>query len=291
MIESDNEVVLAVTQTDKAKDRGKKVQFTPVKELALQEGIKVLQPAKLKGNEEFFEELKAVEPDLIVVVAYGKIIPKNILDLPKYGCINVHASLLPKLRGASPIQHAIVNGESVTGVTIMQMAEGLDTGDMLTKESIEIGKMNFEELHDALADIGSQLLVKTIPMIENGTVVPEKQDDSLSNYAGMISKQDGRIDFTKEPEVIERLIRGFDPWPGAFCDYKGTVMKLWKAEPLRGDFKGNAGEIIKVDNNSIIVKCGSGALKVTEIQVPGKKRIKVSDYIRGNKIEEGIILS
>ena len=290
LIQSGNEVGLVVTQTDKAKDRGKKVQFTPVKELALRHGIKVLQPEKIKKNEEFFEELKSYAPDLIVVVAYGKIIPKEVLDLPKYGCINVHASLLPKLRGASPIQHAIVNGETVTGVTIMQMAEGLDTGDMLTKESIEIGNMNFEELHDALADIGSKLLVKTIPMIENGTVKPEKQDDRLSNYAGMISKQDGKIDFAKEPEVIERLIRGFDPWPGAFCDYNGTVMKLWRAEPLTGEFEGEKGEIIFVDNNSFTVKCGGGALKVTEIQMPGKKRVKVSDYLRGNKVDTGSVL-
>jgi len=290
LINSRHEVGLVVTQMDKAKDRGKKIQFTPVKEKALSNDIKVLQPEKVKNNDEFFEELKEYGPDIIVVVAYGQIIPKRILDLPKYGCINVHASLLPKLRGASPIQHAIITGEKETGVTIMQMGEGLDTGDMLTKVSCEIGKMNYEKLHDKLAELGSKLLVDTIDLIEEGNVVTVKQEDSLSSYAKLIFKQDGKIDFTKEPEVIERLIRGFDPWPGAFCSLNDVVFKFWNAEVKNDVTKGSQfGEILEVSKEGILIKCQNGALLVTEIQVPGKKRVKVEDYIRGNNIEVGSV--
>lgn len=299
----EHEVGLVATQPDKAKNRGKKVQFTPVKELAVSKGIPVLQPERVRGNEEFFNELKNYAPDVIVVVAYGQILPKSILELPKYGCLNIHASLLPRLRGAAPIQHAIIDGEKETGVTIMQMGEGLDTGDMLLKDSIEIGHMNYEELHDALAEMGSRLILDALRKIEEGTIVPEKQDDSLSNYAHMISKSDGKIDFSGSAEEIERLIRGFDPWPGAFCDYKeenkdAVTIKFWKAKVLGAEEVSEIpsyndrvpGEIVSVNNNGIIVKCQKDALLVSEIQVPGKKRVTVGDYLRGNKLSEGVVL-
>ncbi len=290
ILKTEHEVGLVATQPDKAKNRGKKIQYTPVKEKALAHGIPVLQPEKVRGNEEFLSKLREYQPDIIVVVAYGQILPKEILELPKYGCVNVHASLLPHLRGAAPIQRAIIDGDKETGVTIMQMAEGLDTGDMLLKDSLEIGRMNYSQLHDALAEMGARLIAEALKGIENGEIHPEPQDDSLSTYAKMIFKQDGKIDFSKEPEEVERLIRGFDPWPGAFCDYEDIVMKLWKAEPLKEKTAETAGTILSVSNDGIKIACGSGALLVSEIQVPGKKRVMVSDYLKGNKIKEGIIL-
>ena len=291
LAESRHQVMFAVTQPDKARNRGKKIQYTPVKELALKKGIDVLQPEKVRGNEELFNILKNCSPDIIVVAAYGQILPKEILELPKYGCINVHASLLPKLRGAAPIQRAILEGDRTTGVTIMQMAEGLDTGDMLLKESVEIGRMNYSQLHDRLAEIGSRLLLETLDMIEEGRVHPEKQDDSISTYAYMISKQDGKISFEKSPEEIERLIRGFDPWPGAFCSYEDMTMKLWKAEPLKETTEGiKPGTVISADERGIKRACGGRAILVTEIQVPGKKRVEVKEYLKGNRIAAGTVL-
>lgn len=288
IIESDNEVCLVITQPDKAKDRGKKIKYTPVKELALEHDIRVIQPERLRGSSETIKELKKIAPDIIVVVAYGQILPKEILELPKFGCINVHASLLPVLRGAAPIHRAIIEGYEETGVTIMQMDEGLDTGDMLSKAGLKIGNMNYEELHDKLAELGGELLIETLELIKKGEVSPEKQDDSKATYADRIFKKEGNIDFSKCPVEIERLIRAL----GATAEFneKGDKIKFWQAEPIMTDIKdGVDGEIIKVDDNSFTVKCGGSALKVSEIQVPGKKKCKVSDYLRGNKLEVGLI--
>lgn len=290
LLNTKHEVGLVATQPDKAKNRGKKIQYTPVKEKALEHNIKVLQPEKVRGNEEFLEELKDYRPDIIVVAAYGQILPKEVLELPKYGCVNVHASLLPRLRGAAPIQRAIIEGDEETGVTIMQMSEGLDTGDMLAKESIKIGTMNYSMLHDALAEIGARLMVHTLDLIEEGKISPEPQDDSKSSYAKMVFKQEGKIDFTRQPEAVERLIRGFDPWPGAFCEYEDMVMKLWKAQPLCENTGKEPGTIIEVSARGIKIACGDGALLVSEIQIPGKKRVAVPEYLKGNQIKEGIIL-
>lgn len=290
LLNTKHEVGLVATQPDKAKNRGKKIQYTPVKEKALEHNLKVLQPERVRGNEEFLEELKEYSPDIIVVVAYGQILPKEVLELPKYGCVNVHASLLPRLRGAAPIQRAIIEGDEETGVTIMQMSEGLDTGDMLAKESIKIGTMNYSMLHDALAEIGARLMVHTLDLIEEGKISPEPQDDSKSSYAKMVFKQEGKIDFTRQPEAVERLIRGFDPWPGAFCEYEDIVMKLWKAQPLCENTGKEPGTITEVSARGIKIACGDGALLVSEIQVPGKKRVAVSEYLKGNQIKEGIIL-
>ena len=290
LLNTKHEVGLVATQPDKAKNRGKKIQYTPVKEKALEHNIKVLQPEKVRGNEEFLEELKDYRPDIIVVAAYGQILPKEVLELPKYGCVNVRASLLPRLRGAAPIQRAIIEGDEETGVTIMQMSEGLDTGDMLAKESIKIGTMNYSMLHDALAEIGARLMVHTLDLIEEGKISPEPQDDSKSSYAEMVFKQEGKIDFTRQPEAVERLIRGFDPWPGAFCEYEDMVMKLWKAQPLCENTGKEPGTIIEVSARGIKIACGDGTLLVSEIQIPGKKRVAVSEYLKGNQIKEGIIL-
>ncbi|MEE0517397.1 MAG: methionyl-tRNA formyltransferase [Anaerovoracaceae bacterium] len=287
LYDSENSVELVITQPDRAKNRGKKIQPTPVKELAGKHNTPVYQPEKIRKDEQVMEKLKAVSPDVIVVAAYGQILPEEILNLPEYGCINVHASLLPRLRGASPIQHAIINGDEKTGVTIMQMAKGLDTGDMLAKTEIEIGSMNGQQLHDALARIGGNLLVDTLKLISEGKVIPEPQDNTLATYAGMISKKDGRIDFCKSPDEIERLIRGFDPWPGAFCSLDGETIKIWKAEASDDTSEAPPGSIIFAGETGIGICCGGKILNVTEIQAPGKKRMKVSDYLRGHKILKG----
>ena len=290
VVKAGHEVGYVITQPDKARDRGKKIQFTPVKEKALEYGLEVLQPEKVRGNAELLEQLREYGPDIIIVVAYGQILPKDLLELPPLGCVNVHASLLPKLRGASPIQNAIVTGETVTGVTIMQMGEGLDTGDMLTKVEVEIGRMNGEQLHDALAEAGAKLLVETLPKLEAGLITPQPQDDSQSTYAGLIRKADGKIDFRKTPEEIERLIRGFDPWPGAFCDCNGTVMKLWAAQPLADTSDQEPGTVLRAGEEGMDISCGGRVLRVTEIQMPGKKRVFVKDYLRGNSIAAGTLL-
>lgn len=290
IIEAGHEVGCVITQPDKAKNRGKKVQFTPVKELALSNGIEVLQPEKIKNSSQTISYLENYKPDIIVVVAYGQIIPKGILELPKFGCVNVHASLLPKLRGASPIQHAILQGEEKTGVTIMQMGEGLDTGDMLSKVETVIGQKNCEELHDELAQLGAKLLIETLPKIEAETIAPEKQDDSLSTYAGLIAKQDGKIDFDKTPEEIERQIRAFDPWPGAYCQYKEQQMKIWQAVCLGQQSNAENGTIVNVSDEGIDICCGGSLLRATEIQLPGKKRVDIKAYLRGNTIEKNTLL-
>ena len=290
MIKAGHEVGYVITQPDKARNRGKQVQFTPVKKLAAANGIPVLQPQKIRNSPETLEILKEYAPDIIVVVAYGQILQKEILELPKYGCVNVHASLLPKLRGASPIQHAILVGEEKSGVTIMQMGEGLDTGDMLTRVSTPVGHKNGEELHDELSQLGARLLVDTLVLIEEGIVTPEPQDDSLSTYAGMITKADGKIDFEKSPVQIERQIRAFDPWPGAYCSLGERTMKIWKAEVTGKAADAAKGTVIDVSGDGIDVCCGGGVLRITELQMPGKKRVTVDAFLRGNKIEKGTVL-
>ncbi len=290
LYDSDNEVAMVFTQPDRAKDRGKKIQFTPVKELALVHGTAVYQPEKLRTDQAVMEELKKVSPDIIVVAAYGQILPEEVLKLPKHGCINVHASLLPKLRGASPIQMAIVTGEEETGVTIMQMEKGLDTGDMLSAESIAIGDMTAGQLHDRLAQIGGRLLIRTMKDISEGKASPVKQDDSKATYAGLISKKDGKIDFSKSPQEIERLIRGFDPWPGAFCFLDGQQIKLWKAVPCGEKTSAGDGEVISAGNEGLKIACAGDSLMITELQAPGKKRMNAGDYLRGHAVKPGTVL-
>ena len=292
LTEHGHEVVLCVTQPDKQKGRGKKVVFSPVKELAVEKNIPVLQPERVRGNEEFLEALKKAEADISVVAAYGQILPLEVLEAPRFGSVNVHASLLPELRGASPIQHAILQGLEETGVTIMQMGPGLDTGDMISKVRVKVGDMNFEELHDVLAEKGAELLISTLDDIAEGRAKAEKQDDSLSSYAHMISKQDGHLDFSKSPEELVNMIRAFDPWPGAYAVYndKGESMKFWKAEALsRQTPPEEEGTVTEVGTDYFIVASGGRALKVTEVQVPGKRRMSTADYLRGNALEKGLL--
>lgn len=285
LYKSGHEIGYVVTQPDKARDRGKKIQHTPVKEKALEFGIEVLQPEKIKGNEEFFQILKAYEPDLIVVAAYGKLLPPEIIHLPRLGCVNIHASLLPRFRGAAPIQRSIIEGDEVTGITLMYMAEGLDTGDMIAKKQTAILRKTASELHDELSLLGGELLAEELQHLETATIEREKQDDSLSTYAPMIFKKDGELDFSKDPVSLERLIRGMDSWPGAYTEYKGQLMKVWGAEPLDKACSEPSGTIVSVNKNGIEVSAGGKSLLITMIQMPGKKRVTVEEYLRGNKIE------
>lgn len=285
-----HEIGYVVTQPDAVRDRGKKVKMTPVKEKALELGLQVLQPEKIKNDEEFFQTLKSFGPDLIAVAAYGQILPKAILDLPRLGCVNIHGSLLPKYRGAAPIQRAILNGEKETGITIMYMEEGLDTGAMLAKRSTPIERKNGAQLHDELAQMGAELLAETLPKLEEGMLAAEPQDDALSCYAPMISKKDGEIDFHKSPEEIERLIRAFDPWPGAFTSYNGKLMKIWEAEVSEEENGELPGTVTKVGKNGIEISAGGRTLTAKVIQFPGKKRVAAEDYLKGNTIEKGSVL-
>ncbi len=290
MIDDGHDVGYVVTQPDRAGNRGKMI-YSPVKQAALDAGIEVLQPDRISKDEDALGKIRDFGPDVIIVVAYGQILKKNVLDIPVYGCFNVHASLLPRLRGASPIQHAILEGDDRAGVTIMKVDEGLDTGDMLISDSVETGRMNFEELHDALSMIGADLMSKALVLIEKGEAVFTKQDDSLSTYAGMIRKQDGRIDFKEPAEVTERKIRAFDPWPGAYCEFEGKTVKIWKADTGASINECAPGEVISADENGITVKCGEGVLIIKELQMPGKKRVSVKDFLLGHKMENGTILS
>ncbi len=289
LAEGGHEVLLVLTQPDRKNGRGKHVKYSPVKETALELGIPVLQPENLRNDETVTETLKALGPDVLIVASYGQILPEEVLDIPKYGAVNVHASLLPKLRGASPIQHAILEGLEETGITIMKMDAGLDTGDMISRCAVRIGDLNYTGLHDALAEAGRDLLLETLPTIENGTAKYEKQDGSQSSYAPVIRKEDGHIDFTGHAGREVLKIRAFDPWPGAFA-YFGEgdeAMKFRAGKALDDGRHERPGEVISVDNNTFTVACSEGSLLISEIQVPGKKRCAVGDYLRGHALEKG----
>ncbi len=285
-----NEIGYVITQPDAVRDRGKKVKMPPVKEKAVELGLQVLQPERIKKDADCLARIRQYAPDLIAVAAYGQILPKEILDIPRLGCVNIHGSLLPRFRGAAPIQRAILEGDEETGVTIMFMEEGLDTGDMLAKARVPIDRKNGAKLHDELAVLGAKLLTETLPKLEAGTVKPEPQDDARSTYAPMISKKDGEIDFTKSPEQIERLIRAFDPWPGAFTSYHGKLLKIWEAEVSPKASQEPAGTITKVSSEGIEISAGGGTLVAKVIQLPGKKRVAVSDHLKGNRMEAGSVL-
>ena len=289
LVSAGHNVSYVVCQPDKAKDRGKKVKYPPVKEAALKYGIEVLQPESVK-DEEFMKIIEHAEPDIIVVAAYGKILPESILNLPKFGCVNVHASLLPRYRGSAPIQHAIMNGDEKTGVTIMQMARGMDTGDMLARAETIIDHKNCEELHEELSAMGGELLTGTMEHIENGTVVPENQDDSLATMAPMINKKDGLIDFSANADSIERKMRAFYPWPGTYTRLNGEIFKIWKADVDDTDYNSMPGAVCAVNNDGIAVSCGKGTLILKEVQSPGKKRLRSCDWLKGNSIEISTVL-
>ena len=290
LVNAGHDVALVVTKADRPKDRGKKIQSCPVKLKALELGLDVDSPEQIKNNIEFFEKLKMIEPDFICVAAYGKILPKEILDLPKYGCVNIHGSLLPKYRGPAPIHRAVINGEKETGVTIMQMAEGMDTGDMYAKAAVEVGEKTTEDLHIELADLGAKLLVETLPGLADGSVKGEPQDESLSSYAPMVFKNEGIIDYSKTAEEICCLVRGFYSWPTASTKLNGDVLKVHKAKCGRkGDF-GPAGTVVSADKHGLEISCNGGTVLFMNIQAPGKKAMDVSAYFLGNKIEIGTVL-
>ncbi|UOD35004.1 methionyl-tRNA formyltransferase [Deferribacteraceae bacterium V6Fe1] len=282
-------VKLVVCQPDKPKGRGNKLTPPPVKELAIEHNIEVFQPDKLKNNEEALQKLKSYDIDFLVVVAYGKILPKEVLDIPKKAPINVHYSLLPKYRGAAPVNWAIINGEKETGVATMYMDEGLDTGDILLVESVFIDKKNTEELLIELSDIGARLLIKTLK--EFDTIIPVKQDDSQATYAPMMKKDDGLIDWNKDAEYIERLIRGFYPWPSAYTKLNNLTFKIFKSEVVYEDYANiEPGTIYEINRDNVVVKCGKDSLKLQEIQLEGKKRMDVKSFLSGYKLEKGTVL-
>lgn len=285
-----HEVVAVFTQPDKPKGRGQKLQYTPVKEEAIKHNIPVYQPLKLRKDEESIGILMDLKPDVIVVVAYGQILPKEILEIPKYGCINGHASLLPKLRGAGPINWSIINGEHKTGVTTMQMNEGLDTGDMLIKiETLIEEDETAEQLHDRLMGITADALIETLDKMNNGEIIPEKQNDSESSYAPMLTKQLGHIDFNKKVDEVYNLIRGVSPWPGAYFYMDDKMVKIWKCSKLKCENK-ILSKVLKVRRDGIYIGCMDGQIVINELQEVGGKRMSVEAYLNGHDISEGIIL-
>lgn len=286
LVKAGHEVVLAVTQPDKPKGRGKEMQFTPVKEAALRHDIPVFQPKKVR-DPECMEELRKYHADIMVVIAFGQILPQEILDMTPYGCVNVHASLLPKYRGAAPIQWSIIDGEEVTGVTTMQMDAGLDTGDMLLKTEIKIeADETGGSLHDKLAEAGATLCVETLKALEEKTVTPEKQGETPTAYAKMLDKKLGNIDWTMDAVSIERLIRGLNPWPSAYTMWNGKVMKIWRGEVLEASREQIPGTIVAVSKDSFTVQTGKGQLRILELQLQGKKRMDAAAFLRGYKLEE-----
>ncbi|WP_271712684.1 methionyl-tRNA formyltransferase [Anaeromicropila herbilytica] len=289
IIEAGHEVLAVMTQPDKPKGRGKAVAFPPVKEKALEHNIPVYQPIKVR-EEEYVNIIRELNPDVIVTVAFGQILPESILNIPKYGCINVHASLLPKYRGAAPIQWAVIDGEKESGVTTMYMAKGIDTGDMILKAVTPIEKdETYGSLHDKLAVLGADLLVETLVALENGTAIREEQDDSLSNYVVPIDKTLGHLDFNKSAIELERLIRGLNPVPSAYTFLDNKKLKVWKAEVVPCK-EGKEGEIVQVTKDSIIIKTKEDGLALKEIQLEGKKRMEVTDFLRGYNITVGTVL-
>ena len=287
LVEAGHEVCLVVTQPDKPKGRGKEMQYTPVKEAALKHGIEVYQPRRIR-EAECVEKLRQYNADIMVVVAFGQIIPKEILEMVPYGCVNVHASLLPKYRGAAPIQWSIIDGEVVTGVTTMQMDEGLDTGDMLLKTEVPItAEETGESLHDKLAKAGAALCVETLAKLQEGSIIPEKQGESPTAYAKMLDKKLGNIDWTKSAVEIERLVRGLNSWPSAYTYWNKKVVKIWKASVTDENSNEQVGTVVKVEKDGFYVQTGNGLLIVLELQIPGKKRMDAGAFLRGYTIEPG----
>jgi methionyl-tRNA formyltransferase len=283
------EVIAVVTQPDRPKGRDLKLQGSPVKEVALRAGVPVLQPERAR-QEGFIEKLRQLKPELIAVAAYGQILPKSLLELPRLGCINVHTSLLPRYRGAAPIQWAILNGDAETGVTIMKMDVGLDTGEILTQERTVIRDEDTSEtLHDRLAQMGAELLVHTIPDFAAGKIVPRPQPGEGVVYAPKIKKEDGRIGWSKPARVIWNRVRGLMPWPGAYTFLPGAVskhlLKLWEAEVTEGS--GEAGTVLKAEKSGIVVACGEGAVRIGRVQLEGGRRLSAQEFLAGHELRTG----
>ncbi len=289
LIDDGHNVSAVFTQPDKPKGRGHHMMPPPVKELAVKYNIPVYQPQKLRTSDAF-EILTEINPELIIVVAYGQILPKNILDLPKYGCVNIHASLLPKYRGAAPIQWSVLDGEKKSGVTSMQMDVGLDTGDMLLTAETEIGKNDTaEDLHDKLSVMGAEVMSETIDLIMKGELKPQKQDDSLSTYAHMLSKDLSPINWNESAESVHNKVRGLYSWPCATAELDGKTIKIHKTL-LAGKVNGTAGQVVE-SGKKLVVACGDGnGVEIVTLQAQGKKAMNSADYLRGNPVEKGIIL-
>lgn len=289
LIAAGHEITLVVTQPDKPKGRGKNMQYPPVKETALEHGIEVYQPRRIR-EPECIEYLRKYEADIMVVVAFGQILPKEILEMPKYGCVNVHASLLPKYRGAAPIQWAVINGEEVTGVTTQRMAEGIDTGDMILKEEVTLTEDETGgSLFERLAKTGAELCVKTLTAIEEGTATYTPQNHEEATHTTMIKKQLGEMDWTKPAVELERLVRGLNPWPSAYTHLNGKTLKIWKSSVLEED-TGKEPGTIEVGKSTIAVQTGKGMLQLEEIQLEGKKRMQTDAFLRGVSLETGMTL-
>lgn len=286
-----HEIALVVTKPDAMKGRGNKVQASAVKECALALSLPVSQPEKVKGNTAFIEQLQALAPDAVVVIAYGKILPKEILEIPLHGCLNVHGSILPRHRGAAPIQWTILAGDEEGGVSIMQMDEGMDTGDVLAESRVPVDAHNAEELFDILSVKGADLIAETLAKIEAGeqiTAVP--QEDALATYAPMITKKDGLLDFGRPAAELERRVRGLYPWPGTYTYLDGQPFKIWTAGLAEGTPGAAPGTVLKADREGILIACGEGALLAKEVQAPGKKRMPADAYLKGHSIEKGTVL-
>ena len=282
-----NEIVGVISQPDKPQGRHMELIPTPVKAYALSQGISVYQPETLKDNA-ILPLLRELAPELIVVVAYGKILPEYVLNFPKYGCVNMHASLLPRFRGAAPIQRAVMAGDKITGITAMYMEKGLDTGDMIMKAEIEIGEEQTSgELHDALAELGGKVLLETVGLIKNGDVKAEKQDDSKATYAHMLTKAEGEIDWSKSAQEINNRVRGLNPWPMAFTFLGGKRIVIDRVTIAEGS--GEPGEVISAEG-ALVVACGEGAVEIDSLKPEGKKKMPVSEYLRGHKIDKKTIL-
>lgn len=290
LAEAGHEITLVVSQPDKPKGRGHAMVPTPVKAVAEELGIPVFQPVKIREAKDVLEKTDA---DVCVVAAFGQIIPASILHMKKYGCINVHASLLPKYRGAAPIQWAVIDGEKESGVTIMQMDEGLDTGDMLAKAIVPLDeKETGGSLFDKLSEAGGRLCVETLAKLEKGEITPEKQGESPTAYASMLDKKMGNIDWNKSAVVIERLVRGLNPWPSAYTHLDGKTLKIWACDVLpQSASKGESGEILEVTKDAIHVQTGDGILVLREIQLAGKARMDAGAFLRGYKVVPGTVLS
>lgn len=290
LIDAGHDIVLAVTQPDKPKGRGGKMQYTPVKEVALAHDIPVYQPRKIR-EAECVEKLKSYQADVCLVVAFGQILPKEILEMTPYGCINVHASLLPKYRGAAPIQWAVIDGEKISGVTTMQMDEGLDTGDIILKTEVPLDKKETGgSLFDKLASEGASLCVKTLKALEDKTATWTPQGDTTTSYAKMLNKDLGNIDWNKSALSIERLIRGLNPWPSAYTDWQGKTMKIWEAEVDAKNSAYEPGTIIGVEKDGFLVQTGEGSLKIKSLQIPGKKRMEAAAFLLGYQVNVGDLL-
>ncbi len=289
VIGAGHEVVLAVTQPDKPKGRGKALQASPVKECALAHGIEVFQPKRIR-EPEAVSLLKSKEPDIMIVVAFGQILTGEVLKIPKYGCVNVHASLLPKYRGASPIQWAIIHGEEETGVTTMRMDEGIDTGDIIAQSRVRLtGEETGGSLFERLADEGAALCVKTMEMLENKTAVYTPQDHAAATHTSMIRKELGNIDWNTPAAAIERLIRGLNPWPSAYTNLGGKTFKIWKAEIVSDSVEYAPGCIVRASKGDLFVQAKDGVLALREVQLEGKKRMPADAFLRGYPLEEGTL--